>query len=163
MASGKGARAHPPSHRGICGTHAMEALYKAGHVQNSVHGGASARCRRWSTALIKRALENLKSKRITYPASSSGSASSAFFAFLFPGADHFVQLAMTCASKLGDHDDCFTQRWCWDAGTKPEPVSSSPLGFQRPRCRTSAAASCTFSQPWKRPRWLSVPTALGNA
>ena len=42
-------------------------------------------------------------------------------------------------------------------------VSSSPLGFQRPRCKTSAAASCTFSQPWKRPRWLRVPTALGKA
>ena len=41
-------------------------------------------------------------------------------------------------------------------------VSSSPLGFHSPRWRTSAAASCTFSQPWKRPRWLSVPTALGK-
>ena len=42
-------------------------------------------------------------------------------------------------------------------------VSSSPFGFHRPRCNTSAAASWTFSQPWKRPRWLSVPTALGKA
>jgi len=31
-------------------------------------------------------------------------------------------------------------------------VSSSPLGFQMPRKRTSTAASCTFCQPWKRPR-----------
>ena len=42
-------------------------------------------------------------------------------------------------------------------------VSSSPLAFHSPRCKTSAAASCTFSQPWKRPRWLRVPTALGKA
>jgi len=42
-------------------------------------------------------------------------------------------------------------------------VSSSPFGFQRPLWSTSTAASCTFCQPWKRPRWLSVPTAFGNA
>mmetsp|Transcript_47529 Transcript_47529/g.147151 ORF Transcript_47529/g.147151 Transcript_47529/m.147151 type:complete len:281 (-) Transcript_47529:619-1461(-) len=42
-------------------------------------------------------------------------------------------------------------------------VSSSPFGFQRPLCSTSTAASCTFCQPWKRPRWLSVPTAFGKA
>ena len=39
----------------------------------------------------------------------------------------------------------------------------SPWGKKRPRLSTSTAASCTFSQPWKRPRWLNAPTALGKA
>merc|ERR1711879_829224 len=42
-------------------------------------------------------------------------------------------------------------------------VSSSPLAFQRPLWSTSTAASWTFCQPWKRPRWLIVPTAFGKA
>ena len=41
--------------------------------------------------------------------------------------------------------------------------SSSLHTATRQHGRACTAASCTFFQPWKRPRWLRVPTALGKA
>mmetsp|Transcript_68590 Transcript_68590/g.143222 ORF Transcript_68590/g.143222 Transcript_68590/m.143222 type:complete len:143 (-) Transcript_68590:223-651(-) len=40
-------------------------------------------------------------------------------------------------------------------------VSSSSL-FHKPLAKISTQASCTFCQPWKRPRWLMAPMRPGH-
>eukprot|EP00446_Apocalathium_sp_SHHI-4_P058360 CAMPEP_0177420568 /NCGR_PEP_ID=MMETSP0368-20130122/70322_1 /TAXON_ID=447022 ORGANISM="Scrippsiella hangoei-like, Strain SHHI-4" /NCGR_SAMPLE_ID=MMETSP0368 /ASSEMBLY_ACC=CAM_ASM_000363 /LENGTH=61 /DNA_ID=CAMNT_0018890363 /DNA_START=121 /DNA_END=302 /DNA_ORIENTATION=- len=47
-------------------------------------------------------------------------------------------------------------RWCCSM-----MVSSSSL-FQMPAAKISTHASCTFRQPWKRPRWLMAPILPGH-
>ena len=54
------------------------------------------------------------------------------------------------------------ERFCWIFCMGGSWLPSF-CGKNKPRLKTSTAASCTFSQPWNRPRWLNAPTALGKA
>jgi len=55
----------------------------------------------------------------------------------------------------------FQERFCWICCIGGSGQVSDITN--RPWWSTSTAASCTFSHPWKRPRWLRAPTPFGKA